>query len=152
MKFAESKVDQVGGIIFGVFSLLLYFVIIPTEVVDSQQFGVSPRFLPQLVALSLLFLAICLFVSGYRKRNQENQKIYTINPTELKLIAKTLILFALYILALDFLGYMIPTIVVLGIFMYMYGQRRIKLLIAIALGLPVVIYFFFTKALQMVLP
>ncbi len=152
MNFTESKVDQVGGIILGVFSLLLYFVIIPAEVVDVQKFGVSPRFFPKTMALFLLFLAICLFVSGYRKKRQEKQKIYAINPKELKLIMKSVILFACYIIAFNLFGYMIPTIAALAMFMYMYGQRKTRLLITISVGLPIVIYLFFTKALQMVLP
>ena len=152
MNIPESKVDQAGGLILGVFSLLLYFVIIPAEVVDVHKFGLSPRFLPETVSLFLLFLACSLFVSGYRKKGQENQKIYTVNPQELKLIGKSLALFVLYVIAFDLFGYMIPTIIALSIFMYMYGQRKIKLLATISIGLPIAIYLFFTKALQMVLP
>lgn len=152
MNFTESRVDQIGGAILGVFSLFLYFIIIPAGVVDVQRFGVSPRFFPKVTALFLLLLAICLFVNGYRKKEQENQKVYEINPNELKLIVKSMIVFACYIIAFDLFGYMVPTIAALAIFMYMYGQRKIKLLIIVSIGLPIAIYLFFTKALQMVLP
>lgn len=152
MNIKESKVEQAGGIVLGVFSLLLYFLIIPAEVVDVQKFGVSPRFLPEKTALFLLLLSICLFVSGYRKIGQENQKIYTINAKEIKLVAKSLLLLVCYIIVFDLLGYIVPTIVTLAIFMYMFGQRKIKPLLLVSLGLPIIIYMFFTKVLQMVLP
>ncbi len=152
MNIKESRVDQIGGIILGIFSLLLYFVIIPLEVGDTSKFGVSPRFLPQILALLLMFLSICQVISGYKKRGQEDQKIYTINPNELKLILKSLGVFIIYIIALNITGYLITTVVALAVFMFLYGQRNIKRIVLVSVGIPIAIYLFFTKALTMVLP
>lgn len=152
MIFLESKVERAGGIILGSFSLIVYFLVIPTEITEVQRFGVSPRFMPELVCMLLLVSAICLFVNGYMNRNNANQKVYRISPTESKLVLKSLLLITLYIVAFDWLGYMIPTIAALAIFMYTYGQRNIKLIVLISLALPTLIYVFFTKVLQMPLP
>ena len=78
--------------------------------------------------------------------------MYAISLLEGKLVLKSLLLMVLYILAFDWLGYMIPTMAVLGVFMYMYGQRNKKWLFLISIGAPILIYLFFTKVLQMPLP
>jgi glycosyltransferase involved in cell wall biosynthesis len=152
MNFLESKVEQVGGIILGAFSLIVYFIIIPAEITEVRRFGVSPRFMPELVCVLLFAAAVCVFANGYKNRNNVKQKIYKISPTESKLVLKSLLLITLYILAFDLVGYMIPTIAALAVFMYIYGQRNKKLIFLISLGLPVLIYVFFTKVLQMPLP
>ncbi|MDT8903443.1 tripartite tricarboxylate transporter TctB family protein [Anaeroselena agilis] len=152
MEISESRAEQAGGIILGVFSLLLYFVIIPAEIADVRGMGVSPRFMPQAVGILLFILAVSLFISGYRKRDRQGQKTYSLSRHEAKLVVKSLAVVAAYIVAFDMVGYLIPTIVVLGLLMYMYGQRKKKVLFSVALGLPVMIYLFFTKVLHMVLP
>ncbi len=152
MEISESRAEQAGGVILGVFSLLLYFVIIPAEVADVRGMGVSPRFLPEVVGILLFVLAVMLFMNGYRKRNQEEQKIFSLSRREAKLVVKSLVLVALYIVVFDFAGYIISTMLALGLFMYMYGQRKKKVLISVTLAIPVLIYLFFTRVLHMVLP
>jgi cobalamin synthase len=153
VNFLESKVEQASGVVLGVFSLLMLFVVIPLEIsADKGIGGVSPQFFPQLVVLLLLVCAISTFVTGYLKRNKPNQKNYTITVREAKLVAVSLLLLAIYITAFDWFGYMIPTMAALLVFMYVFGQRKKKLLGLISLGAPVLIYLFFTKVLQMPLP
>ena len=75
MNFAESKVEQAGGILLSIFSLIVYFLVIPAEISGSRGIGVSPRFMPELVCMILFVFAICLFVSGYKKRNNVRQRM-----------------------------------------------------------------------------
>lgn len=138
--------------ILGIISLIVYFLVIPAEITEVKRFGVSPRFLPEMVCMLLLFCAVCLFIGGYRKRNNVNQKTYSISPTESKLVLKSLLLIVLYIVSFDLFGYMIPTIAALAILMITYGQRNWKLIVLISLGLPVLIYLAFTQLLKMPLP
>lgn len=152
MSFLESKVEQVGGIVLSLFSLLLLFVVIPAEIPGIQAMGVSPRFFPNLVVLILLAFAVALSVNGYRKRNWTHQKTYTITKTEAKLVVTSLFLLAMYIFAFDWFGYMIPTMAALLVFMHTFGQRSRKWLVLISIGAPILIYLFFTKVLQMPLP
>ncbi len=152
MKFSEATAEQVTGVSLGVFSLLLYFVLIPWQIADVKVAGVTPRFLPEALAIFMLILSICLFVNGYGKRTNVGQKYYSFAPKETALVVKSLLILSGYIVLLEVLGYLLTTIAALGLLMYMYGQRRIKILIPVTIGLPVVIYLFFTKVLQIVLP
>jgi len=152
MEITESKAERAGGIILGVFSLLLYFVLIPAEIADAKALGVSPRFLPQAVGILLFTLSVALFISGYKKRNLSGQKVFKLSPLEGKLVIKSLAIVAAYIVAFELAGYIVPSIVTLALLMYMYGQRRKTLLVAISVGFPLFVYFAFTRLLHMVLP
>ena len=85
-------------------------------------------------------------------RDTEDEEVYTINPIELKLIGKSLLVFIAYFIAIKLVGYIISTIAALVVFMLIFGQRNIKKIALVSVGLPIVIYIFFTKALQMILP
>jgi hypothetical protein len=63
-----------------------------------------------------------------------------------------LLILSAYIVLLEVAGYLLTTVAALGLLMFLYGQRRVKILLPVTIGLPVVIYLFFTKVLQIVLP
>lgn len=152
MKFSEAKAEQFTGVLLGLFSVLLYIVLIPWQIADVKSAGVTPRFLPEALAVLLLVLSVCLFVNGYGKRNIAVQKNYSFAPKETALVIKSLLILSAYIIFLEVVGYLLTTIAALGLLMYMYGQRRVKILLPVTIGLPVAIYLFFTKVLQIVLP
>jgi D-alanyl-lipoteichoic acid acyltransferase DltB (MBOAT superfamily) len=152
VEVTESRAEQAGGIILGVFSLVLYFLIIPAEIADARLMGISPRFMPEVVGILLFVLAVLLFISGFRKRHLQEQKIYTLSRLEASLIMKSLAVVAVNIVIFELVGYIISTMLTLGLLMYMYGQRKKKVLFSITLALPIVFYLFFTKVLKMVLP
>ena len=152
MKFSEAKAEQVTGGVLGGFSLLLYFWLIPWQIGDVNVAGVTPRFLPETLALFMLLLSVLLIFNGYGKRNKTDQKYYSFAPKETTLVVKSLLILTVYINVLEWVGYLLTTMVALGSLMYMYGQRKIKVLLPVSIGLPVAIYLFFTKVLQIVLP
>jgi D-alanyl-lipoteichoic acid acyltransferase DltB (MBOAT superfamily) len=152
VEVTESRAEQAGGIILGVFSLVLYFLIIPAEIADTRLMGLSPRLMPEVVGILLFVLAVLLFISGFRKRHLQEQKIYTLSRLEASLIMKSLAVVAVNIVIFELVGYIISTMLTLGLLMYMYGQRKKKVLFSITLALPIVFYLFFTKVLKMVLP
>lgn len=152
MRFSEAKAEQVSGGMLGVFSLILYFGLIPWQIGDVKVAGVTPRFLPEMLALFMLLLSVLLIINGYGKRNKPDQKFYSFAPRETALVIKSLLVISLYIILLEWSGYLLTTILALGSLMYMYGQRKKKVLLPVSIGLPIVIYLFFTKVLQIVLP
>lgn len=152
MRFSEARAEQLTGVILGLFSTLLYFVLIPWQIADVKAAGLSPRFLPEALAVLMLILSVSLFLNGYGKRNNPGQKYYSFAAKETALVVKSLLVLSAYIVLLEVAGYLLTTIVALGLLMYLYGQRRVKILLPVTIGLPVAIYLFFTKVLQIVLP
>ena len=152
MRMKEFKVMQMGGIALFLFAIILLFWIIPTQVRDVDTFGVSPQFFPKVLGYILLVLSVWLFIDGCLKKTVPDQKIYKINVKEIKLVLITLIIMVVYILTIELLGYLIATIMVLGILMWIYGQRNLRIVILISILLPIIISQFFTRFLHLRLP
>ena len=68
---------------------------------------------------------------------------------------KTIVLFAtllLYVLALDFIGFIITTLIFTAFVLYVMGERRIPLLVGMPIGLVVLLYLIFKVGLNVPLP
>ena len=153
MEIPEHKAQIGGGIILGVFSLVLYFLIIPMEIVYvKQQLGVSPQYFPNLLAGLLFVLSVALGVDGYRSRNKKNQNVIAISWKETKLVAITLGVIALQNVGFEAIGYLIPAMLAIGVLMYFYGHRNYITIAVVSILLPVAIQLFFEKTLQVYLP
>lgn len=152
MKITESQAEKYGGMILSIFSLILYFLIIPTQISNVENVLVSPQSFPKALAIVLLILSLCLFASGIKKNKKDDQKIYSISFSEIKLVLITLGIVAAYILVVKYLGYLITTIIALGILMFIYGQRKRKTILIVSIMVPILIEVFFTKLMKIHLP
>lgn len=153
MKIPEYKAQIGGGFILGLFSLLLYFVVIPREIVFAkQQLGVSPQYFPNLLAGMLFALSAALGIDGYRIRNKRHQRQFDITWKETKLVAVTLAVIALQIIGFDAVGYLIPAMLAIAALMYVYGHRNYITIVVVSVLLPAAIKLFFEKTLHVYLP
>lgn len=153
MKIPEHKAQVWGGLLLGFFSLALYFFIIPREIVFvKQQMGVSPQYIPNILAGLLFVLSVALSVDGYRNRNKKIQKTFDITWKETKLVAITLAVIALQIIGFDTIGYLLPAMLAIAALMYIYGHKNLLTIAAVSLLLPIAIQLFFEKTLQVYLP
>lgn len=152
MKINESKVEQVAGIVLFAISSLLWFVIIPMQIKDVTASGVPPRFLPQLVTLLIMMLSVPLFIGGWRKRDKENQKMYSLSLGELKLVVITLLAVTVTIMLYIIMGFIPSSILLLIFLQYKFGQRNKLKITVVSVALPVGIYMFFYYILMISLP
>jgi hypothetical protein len=153
MQIPEYKAQIGGGLILALFSILLYFYIIPTQVTfGSRQMGVSPRFFPDILALLLFIFSVALSIDGYRMRNRKNQKVFSFVAKEVRLVLLTLLVIALQTVGFQTIGYVIPAMLALAVCMYLYGQRNLVKIALISVLLPLGIKLFFEKGLQVYLP
>lgn len=153
MKIPEYKAQIGGGFILGLFSLALYFFIIPKEIVfTKQQMGISPRYFPNLLAGMLFVLSVALGVDGYRSRHKRIRKTFDITWRETRLVAVTLGVIALQIIGFNTIGYLIPAMLAIAVLMHIYGHKNRITILATAVLLPIGIQLFFEKTLQVQLP
>jgi membrane-associated HD superfamily phosphohydrolase len=149
----EYKAQIGGGIFFSALALLLYFVIIPREIVfEQQKTGVSPAYFPNLLSGLLFIFAVALGVDGYRSRLRKNQQVYTFSLREVKMVAIALAIIALQTLAFDRIGYLVPAIVAIAACMLVFGHKSYLTVVLLSVGLPIAIKLFFEKMLQVTLP
>jgi hypothetical protein len=149
----EYKAQIGGAVFFGLLSLLLFFVIIPREIVFAQQkMGVSPSYFPNLLSGLLFIFAVALGVDGYWMRKKKKQRVYTFSLQETKMVTITLIIIALQILAFDQIGYLIPAMAAIAACMYVFGHRKYLMIVLVSVLLPIGIKMSFEKLLQVTLP
>jgi hypothetical protein len=151
VRIPEYKAQIGGGVFFAIFSIILYFIIIPSQIaVTRQQMGVTPRFFPELLAGLLFLFALGLAMSGWRMRDKKNQKEIVFEAKEVKLVLLTLAVISLQTIGFNLIGYLIPAILAIAVCMYMYGQRNWVKIVLISVLVPVGIKYLFS--LQMYLP
>lgn len=153
MSLTERKANQILGIFFTVFALLLLFVIIPAQIKHIPNASPSPRFFPQIIAILLLVLGVFLLVSGLRRSTKAaDEVVFSLSLKEAKLVGLTLGVFVLYTVALYFIPYIPATIAAMGILVTAYGQKSKRKIIISSVLLPLIIYFSFTNLLMLRLP
>jgi len=148
----ESKMEQVAGIVLAVGSAIFLFLIIPNQIAHQEGVFPSPRTFPQIITGVLIFVSILLFFSGWMKRKQENQKVYTISKEAAKMSGITLGAMCIYIIILPIISYIPATALLAASLTFIYGQRNKILGIALAIAIPVLIYLAFTNLLFLRLP
>lgn len=152
----ESKAEVILGIVFISISLLLFLVIIPTQIkyVSSAVWYNSPRLFPYCIVGLIMLLGICQAASGYKLRKVpiEKQKEYFISFLELRLVLITLALLAIYVFIMNWVPYIPATIIILAVMIFLYGQKNHIKIASASVGMAVIIYVAFTYLLKLRLP
>ncbi|MDR1875827.1 MAG: tripartite tricarboxylate transporter TctB family protein [Synergistaceae bacterium] len=148
----ESQVERYAGGFFALFSIALYFFVIPWQIRRVAGASPSPRSFPLAITATVFALSASLFVSGWHKRNREDQKVYLLSAEELKLAGATLLVMGAYTALLYAFSYVPVTIVVLAVLIRLYGQRTWWKLGVTAIVLPPLIFAAFTYLLKLRLP
>ena len=82
----------------------------------------------------------------------ENQRVYAFSLQETRMVAVTLAIIALQILAFDRIGYLIPAMAAIAACMYIFGHRKYLTIALVSVLLPIGIKLSFEKLLHVVLP
>lgn len=157
MILKESQTDKLWGVISVVLGILLYVLIIPTQIksVPQSPWYNSPRFFPYLLAGILIICGICLFAMGLRKAKSKDDPVCcTIHLAELKIVGIMLAAMVVYTLAMTYLPfhYILITALTMAFLMFVCGQRNWKLLLVVSIILPAIIYFSFKYGLHIRFP
>lgn len=152
--FKVSEHKTVQGIAIGLFiiSLLLLFVAIPANIKDVTTFGVTPRFLPQVYSVLLALLSIWLFFEGKHAKNKKEKKYYEMTANQIKVAVLTIVIMALDIFIMQYLGFMITNAITIAALMWLYGERNIRKILIISIVSVIVINKFFEVVLKLYLP
>jgi len=151
------------------FFVWAYFYVVPWGIFVPTSIKIpvmSPAFFPQtviifIVALSLILAIqsiIAMKVKGTEGRD-DNEEAGTaeadqsVNRTrKIIKISAAMILLILYYEAVIFFGMLPASIVFLVLFSLLYGERRFKITVPLAILLPALIYTFFTVIAKIPLP
>lgn len=133
---------------------ILFWILIPYQV-DYQQeaFGITSRFFPTTTAIltigASLYLIVQTFHSGLTKTT-ETAPGFTL--AEVFRLAPFVLIIIAYVCLLPFIGFVATSIATLFILLYWSGSRNILLNTIISGTVPIVLYLFFHKVMEVPLP
>lgn len=156
----EKRIDLISGIVLCALGLLGIAVLIPVGIQEpaSVDFAaLSPSYWPRIVCGALagmgFVIAAATFFSADDVEDQEQPVVgdYPL-PVVLGRVAAAIgLMFAGYFL-LEPLGFVATGALVLAVFMVFAGERSPVILASVSAGVPLFLFFFFTKVANIPIP
>ena len=109
----------------------------------------GPRFFPWIITASLLVLSVAMLVRAWRRLASEVDAGLGVVPGR---GAVAFGAFAIYVVALPWVGFLAATMPFFAILMALFGERRWWLLAAGAVVVPIVVFVLFRHGFQIILP
>ncbi len=147
--------NTVAAVAFIVLAIVMY-VTIPSQiekpliVLPEEASNLKAEFFPQLVATLFLVLGVWFFFKSFTI--DETQQFRELDRTSLTNVVVTLVVMAAYGPLMMTLGFVVSSAIMIAVLATFYGNRNYALTAIIAIGVPVAIFFTFTKLLATSLP
>jgi len=145
--------DLLLGILFTVLFSLCAFVFVPfaVEVMDPQ--GVTPATWPKFVSLFIAVMALILAVTSYAasQKAPQTERPSTEKIDWVKLGLTIACLISFYFLV-AWLGIVLASTIVFVVFSRICGKIDWRLTLVLAVVIPIVLYFFFTRLAHVPMP
>ena len=165
MFFARFS-DAILGAILCIGSLVMILVIIPISVQvpkSNKVLALSPDFWIKIIVWISLALGAYLIYSGLKSAKEQlsEEKIADIkyqrtldhSPSRSVTMAVIVVInFFVYYLLIDLLGMVLASVIAVIVFVLMCGERRYKIMLPVAMLLPVGLYYFFLKVASIPMP
>ncbi|MBN2860653.1 MAG: tripartite tricarboxylate transporter TctB family protein [Sphaerochaetaceae bacterium] len=147
------------GLVLLIFSVLMYFVIIPMNIKSYAVYGLPPSFFPKVISAALALFSLLLLISGVREGGKElfgkeaiSKHLRSINKKTVKNIAMIFGLFILYLIGLGTIGFLISTPIIIFLLGLAFRWKRYIILTILALVATAVLYVIFGIVLGSPLP
>ena len=121
--------------------------------IQALDFPGQSKFFPSFCLSALLLFSLFLIAEGAVKTVRVWQGKADYTNSELKKKPYILVAFiVLYIICVERIGFFVSSMVFMPCCMYFFGQRKLKLMIAVSLGLLAFMYWLFVVQLNLHLP
>lgn len=152
LNFLRLHVNICVGIAFLILGVTIYLLSY-IEASGIQDWSLSPGFFPRLAAtfivgLSLLFILITVVFEGETKAPISGQIRWRV----FWYVIGTIAIMILYVSLIEWLGFIIATVISMAGMMVLYGFRRWIVIALMSVGLPLFIYFFALKVMYVLFP
>lgn len=147
--------NTVTALIFIVFWTVMFFLV-PYQIQKPKLFlgrslmGLQPTLFPQLATLGLIGLNIWYLIISFQL--QEKNLFKELKKENLFKVIASLVVFIAYALLFEPLGFVFSSFLVVASLSTYYGNRNIIIGLLVSLGVPLGIYFIFTRLLKVSLP
>lgn len=142
--------DISTGLVLIVFSIFAYLV--ANDFSEGESLGsFGPGFFPKIILILLAIFSLGLLIKGILNLKTEKTKIQ-FNSKKVIRVATYIVVLIIYINLFFVTGFIISTILFLIVGQYLFGMRNWIKLIAIAVIIPIILYYFFTGLFNIPLP
>lgn len=145
------KTADISSAIIGLL-LSAYVWVVSASFPKDIVMKIGPDFFPRIIAGALALASIALLVQALTgKSSEEAAPIKLTDPGIIRAIA-FLVLATVYVSIMDFLGFIIATVICLLTAMYLLKLRNIKNMLLVSLATSLGVYFAFSTILGIQLP
>lgn len=140
------------GLILLAFVVVLLFWVIPVYVTGSVtgQRGLTPRFFPYCITITLAFLSILLVYNSRRTSQGEATRAEDKRVTPFTILC--VFLFLAYYIGIKVLGMVPASILILFTLIHLFGFRHWFLMILFSIVFGILLFLFFEKMAQIPIP
>ncbi|MEN8831774.1 tripartite tricarboxylate transporter TctB family protein [Pacificibacter sp.] len=140
--------NRLFGVTIAALSILFLMYAVPTIDSDQGFFSVGPKLFPNIGgSLTLIFgLLIALQKNGETETAALQTKDARVS------LGLVLGITLGFILLLSQLGFLISVFLTLAAFLVVFGERRVRVILPVALGVPVVVHLIFLNLFALELP
>lgn len=146
---------KTADIISAIIGLLLsaYVWIASASFPQDVVMKIGPDFFPRIIAVAMAIASLFLLVQAVTNKTPE-EAVQTLNLKDAGILRALafLILAVVYVSVMDFLGFIISTIICLLVAMYILKLRNLKNMVLVSLGTAMGVYFAFASILGIQLP
>ncbi|WP_044469632.1 tripartite tricarboxylate transporter TctB family protein [Mannheimia massilioguelmaensis] len=153
MKKYISDKNFLAGFIF--FFVALFYLISAFQIETKNLVSVEADFMPKIYGIFLLITAIILMITSFIKIQKTNV-IYENKETDWKRIFAVIGLVFIYVLLMQYVGFIITSIPFLFCLSWLltplYIKKNIIVYVIFSIVLPVIAYFLFSYYLNLTMP
>lgn len=153
--------DIVFGAALLVLSLAVLFWLIPVGIDSPGKIrnpALAPAFWPRLIMIGMTALSVILIAQGVLalRRSGGGDDLLDDAPArdvvgEIKMLVAAAVLFV-FAWSMTWGGIVVPSMAALIFYMALHGERRVWIILPVAIGLPVALYLFFLEVAQVPMP
>jgi len=142
--------------VFLILFSILFYVLIPYQIAKPKLFmgralmGMKPTLFPRLTMIGLLGLSVWYFIQSFNL--WEKNLFKELDRKSITRIVVTFLILGAYALLLEPLGFVLSSALMAGALTLYLGNRNIFILFLVIIGIPLAIFFIFTRALHVSLP
>jgi putative tricarboxylic transport membrane protein len=141
------RIDRYIGLCLLAFCFITYFILIPNQIEVDDLGLVGPRFFPQYITIGLAVLGVLLTAFGWNKPKPVRTEKQFQKATFL-----VMLLAFVYVAAINYLGYVVPSILALICLMKLYGEKITLKLGLVSIAVVLVLYVFFARVMNLMMP
>lgn len=142
-----------AGLALGLIGLVIIFIAIPYGVDEPKKIkfvALSPAYYPRIVAIAMTLLGGVIMLRAVIRPIDSSAEAE--RPDAMTRICIVFVLLAIYASSITYLGFILGSVIALFAFMFHAGERRIWLMMLLAIAIPFGLFLFFQKIAGIPIP